>query len=892
MFWRKRRERDLERELRSDLDLEAEEQRERGLSPEDARYAARRAFGNSTFINEEVREMWGFQWFDRLASDLRYGCRALKNNPGFAAVAILSLGLGIGANAAIFNLLNALVLRLLPVNHPEQLVQLTYTYPGNAPDNWNSWFDYPQLERFRGASHTLSGIFGGVGLGRVNVGFGAATGIAEGDAYTDNFFRVLGVAPQAGRLFLPGDDREGASVVVLSDRYWRNRFAADPAVVGQTVTINQLSFTVIGIAPVEFSGIYPGGARDLWVPLRALDRFNPSPKRWQETFSSWLLIAGRLAPEVPIARAQAELDAIHRQLLAEQLDASQSRASQSLQRLVRESRLVLLPAGNGIFNNLRHTYSFPLELLMGVAGIVLLISCANVANLALARGSRRSREIAVRIALGAGRSRLIRQLLTESLLLAAAGGVAALAIAWWGGAAMVHMISTGDGPAPLDVRPGWPIFGYTAAVSLATGILFGLAPAFRGSQIGPASALKQGVRSLTARSRFLDRALVVVQVAMSLVLIAGAGLFARTLHNLWAVNVGYQRDNVLLFSVDAKLAGYPKEKAGALYRRILEKVAAMPAVQSASVSMVRPVDDQYYLVNGIREVDGRKLPERDIIRVAWNGMSPGYFATIGTPILLGRDFDFREGSPGSRSVIVNETLAHRAFPGQNPVGHRLNGEEIIGVVKDSLYNGARDPARSVLYRALFQADGTMDPNVAIASGVSFELRYRPGPSPVEDTRLAVLSADPGVSIFRVKTLRAQAEDSLVRERLLATVSGSFGGLALLLAMLGLYGLMSYAVAQRTAEMGIRMALGARRERIVWMTLRETLWLAGAGIALGVPMALWLSRYAKALLFGVAAVDPVTLAGAVGALAATAALAGYLPARRASRVDPMVALRYE
>jgi predicted permease len=894
MFWRRiEREQDLERELRSHLDLEAEEQQGRGLPAEEARYAARRAFGNATYVKEDVRAMWGWTSLERFWQDLRYSARTLRNTPVFTAVAVLSLALGIGANTAIFSLLNAVVLRLLPVSDPRQLVQLTYTLPGNGPDNWNSYFGYPHLERFRAQARTLSGIFGGTQINSVNVGWQGSSGIAQCDAYTDNFFSVLGVAAHRGRLFTAGDDREGADVAVLSDRYWRSRFAANPAIVGQTIEIDRLPFTVIGIVPPEFSGLYAGATRDVWVPLHALDRFTPDPNRWRAPFTSWLLIAGRLRPGVPAARAEAELDVIHRRLLSEQLALLESRGSQSIERLARDSHLVLRPAANGMFGGLRQRYTLPLELLMAVAGMVLLISCANVANLVLARASHRRREVALRMALGSRRARVIRQLLTENLLLAGAGGVGALAIAWWGGAALVRMISTGDSPVRLEIRPDWRVFGFAAAASLASGILFGLLPAVRATRVDPGSALKQGSGGLAGSSRLLDRVLVAVQVTLSLVLIAGAGMFARTLQNLRHVDVGYDRDNILMFSVDAKLAGYPRNRAGALYRDILARTASLPGVQSASVSIVRPVDDQYYLVDRIRLIDDRELPDADTIKVAWNAMGPAYFSTVGTPIVMGRDFEARDGGAPGRVVIVNESLARLAFPGRNPIGHRLDGAEIVGVVKDSLYGGAREQPRPVLYRPLFQSGGGADPSQWVGVGaVSFELRYRSGAGLVDEVRDAVRSVDRNLPFLRVKTLRAQTEDSFLRERLLATISSYFGGLALLLACLGLYGLMAYTVARRTAEIGIRMALGAGRMKIVWLVLRETLWLVFAGLAAGAPLAMWLSHYAKSLLFGVAPADPAVIATSVAALIGVAVLAALLPARRASRIDPMMALRYE
>jgi len=396
--------------------------------------------------------------------------------------------------------------------------------------------------------------------------------------------------------------------------------------------------------------------------------------------------------------------------------------------------------------------------------------------------------------------------------------------------------------------------------------------------------MKEGTRQTTRSSRVLDRMLVVAQVALSLMLIAGAGLFVRTLQNLWNVDLGYDRENVLMFSVNARFAGYPKERAGAVYREILQKLESLPDVRSASISFVRPVDDQAYFVDGVEEVDGHKLPERERIRVAYNVMTPGYFKTMGMPILLGRDFDLRDNETSEKVVIVNESLARRALPDQSPIGHRLGSATIVGVVKDTHYNGTRDQPRPVLYRALFQAD--------LGGDVSFEVLHQPRAAMLESVRREVAAVDRNLPIFRVKTLRAQAADSLLRERLLAMLSTAFGGLALLLACLGLYGLMAYAVARRTGEIGIRMALGAGRGHVISMVVRETLWLVIAGIATGVPLALWTAGYAKALLFEVTPADPLSLGIAAAVLIGIAAVAGYLPARRAARVDPMVALRYE
>jgi predicted permease len=561
---------------------------------------------------------------------------------------------------------------------------------------------------------------------------------------------------------------------------------------------------------------------------------------------------------------------------------------ENVRRFVRDGRLALVPAATGIGSGMRDRYAFPLKLLMWVAGVVLLVACANIANLLLARASSRRREIAVRLALGASRSRLIRQVLTESTLLALAGGALAIPLAWWGGGLLVRMISGGESPVPLAIAPDLPVFAFTAAVSLLTGILFGLVPAVRGTRVDPGPVMKEAAHS-GRRSRALDRILVVAQVALSVVLITGAGLFVRTLHKLWNADLGYSRENVLMLSVDARLAGYPRDRAGVVYREILRKLRALPGVESASASVVRPVDDQFNLVDRVDEVDGRRLPERNAIRVEWNSISPGYFSTVSTPILSGRDFDLSDNEAAPKVVIVNASLARIAFPNRNPLGYRLGDATIVGLVKDSHYSGAREAPGPALYRPLFQHG----PDQEFRWGfVSFELRYAARSTLASEVRRTVASVDPGLPTFRVGTLLAQSERSLLKERLLATLSSFFGALALVLACVGLYGLMAGAVARRTAEIGIRLALGARRRDIVWLVLGETLSLTLTGIAAGVPLALWAARYARSDLFGVGPADPLTISTAIAVFLGVAALAAYLPARRALRVDPVMAVRYE
>ena len=888
---RGRKEVELDEEIRFHLEEEARQAAAGGLTAEQARWAARRELGNVALAMEDTRAAWGWMPVERLWQDVRYALRMLRRNPGFAATAVLSLALGIGANTAIFSLLNAVELRTLPVAEPRQLVQFANTIPlwetGSAYAH--NLFSYPQFELLQARATTPSGIIGGTSVGRLSVGFGGNSVLADGDACTGNYFSVLGLTPQYGRLFRPEEDRADASVAVLADSYWRSRFGARTAMVGGAITIDRIPFTVVGIAPRGFAGLSVGGGPDIWVPLHALDRLQPDASRWREPFASWMWMAGRLRPDVARERAQAEMDVLRRQFLAEQLAVSGIGGMPNVRRFVRDGHLALLPAATGVAGGLRERYAFPLQLLMWVAGAVLLIACANLANLLLARASQRRREIAVRMAIGAGRGRLVRQLLTESAVLAAIGGALAVPLAWWGGALMVRMISAGEAALPVSIAPDWRVLAFAASVSLLTGMLFGLVPALRATGADPAPAMKEGTHRAGLSSRAPDRFLVVAQVALSVVLISGAALFVRTLHKLWTVDMGYERENVLLFSVDAKLAGYPSDRAGAVYREILDKLRTLPGVQSASASAVRPVDDEFRLEDRVNVIDGRTLPEAEAIHVAWNSTSPGYFSTVMTPLLAGRDFALRDRVSAPRVVIINQSLAGRAFPNGDPLGHQLGEATVVGIAKDARYGGAREGLAPVLYYPLIQHGPEQEYRWGF---VSFELRYGARGGLLDEVRRAVASIDPNLPVFRARTLVEQTEQALLKERLLATLSSFFGALAVVLACVGLYGLMACAVARRGSEIGIRLALGARPGHIMRLVLGETLWLTLAGIAAGIPLALWAARYAKSVLFGIGPADPWAIAGAVAILTGVAAVAAYVPARRALSIDPGVAVRCE
>jgi predicted permease len=889
---RSRAEADLGREIAFHVEQLTREYVADGMSESDARLLARREFGSESLVQEQCRDMRRVGAVEDLARDVAYAWRILRKSPGFAVAAVVSLALGIGANTALFSVLNALVLRPLPVPSAQRLVQLGNTRAlwETGGGNANSLFSYPEFEQFQAQSVALSGIFAHTDVGRVGVDFAGTAATADADAASGGFFAVLGLTPRAGHFFADVDDRAAAAVAVISDRYWRSRFAANPATVGASILVNRVPFTVIGITPPEFLGVTPGGCPDLWVPLRAIDRLKPGGGRqWTEPLSTWLTIGGRLRDGASREQAQAEFEAAHRGFVAERLAPGGFGGREDVRRFASDGRIVVKPAAAGMDGGIRSRYEFTLELLMAVAAMVLLIACANLANLLLAKASNRRREIALRLSLGAGRSRIVRQLLTESVLLAAAGGAVALPIAWRGSIALVWMMSTGDAPVPLDVSPDWRVFVFTAAISLFTGVLFGLAPALRSTSSAPASELKDGPRPGSRRPRAFDRVLVAGQVALSVVLVSGAGLFIRTVGELAKVDVGFDRSNVLMLAVDTGAAGYEPGRAAGVYDDVLGRLRLIPGVRSAAASIVRPVDDQFHLVDRVDEVDGRRLPESGAIQVAWNAVSPGYFATVSTPVLAGRDFNERDRESSPKVVIVNESFAYLAFGSADAVGRRLADATIVGIVRDSRYRGARDQTRPVLYYPLFQAGARQAFHWGYAS---FEIRYSAGTGLLDAVRREVAVVDRGLPVFRVRTLEAQLEQSLRKERLMAALSTVFGVLALLLACIGLSGLMGYAVAGRTAEIGLRMALGAQRPQVVWLVMRDTVWLTLAGIAAGVPLALSAAHFAASLLFGVDVADPTTLAATVALLAAVAALASYLPVRRALRLDPIRALRCE
>jgi len=883
LFTRERRDADLDRELRAHLATEVEEQLEAGVPSDEAAFAARRSLGNLVAIKEETREAWGRATLDALFQDLRLGLRLLARNRAFAVFSVVSLALGIGATSAVYSLFDAIVLRSIPVREPERLVVLSFSWPGRSP---NSSLAYPHFERMRADNVTMQGLFAWTRMPHISVGLAGANELASAAGVTGDYHTTLGLRPALGRLLRPEDDRPGhATAAVLSHGYWQSRFGGSRDILEKEISINGLPFTVVGVEPAGFRGVTVGTPFDVTIPIRSRDRLSDHPASWDFPYATWIEVMGRLKPGVSLERAAQDLDLIYRRVNA---DAVRTAATSSqAARVSLASHLIVEPGATGSFSDLRYGYERWLRLLLAMLGVVLLLACLNVATLLLARSEARRREIATRMALGAGRLRLVRQLVTEAGLIALFGGALGTLLAFWGSRTLLRLATSASGTLPLDLAPNVGVTLFTAALSGAVCLAIGILPALRST----APRLGSGAREIGGGRRLLlDRVLVGSQVALSLMLLVGAGLFVRSLQNLWAIDTGYDRKNLLMFSVDASLAGKRGAAIPDTYRRLLDELAVLPAARAASLSSVRPVSDGYYFIDRVSRIGDQVLPEDQPIRIAFNNVAPGYFATLGIPLVAGRDFERRDDRGAPPVAIVSEKLARR-FEG-DPVGQRIrvrNGDcEVVGVARDSRYANIKDAPREVVYLPLFQGrPESMD------FSPTFEIRYSGALGDlVERVRETVGRVEPLLTVFRVKTLEVQTEESLARERLLALLSSCFGGFALLLACLGLYGLMAYAVKRRTPELGLRMALGARPARIRWIVMSES-WLTVLGGAfLGLLASLAGIQLVKSQIHGLDPADPIVLTAATLGLLVLASLAAYLPARRAARIDPMTALRAE
>ena len=884
MSRRKRMMEDLDQDIRDFIERETQDNIERGMPPEEARYAALRKFGNVTRVREDAWELWSFVWLEQLWQDVRFGLRMLAKNPGFTAVAVLTLALGIGANATIFSLADALLFRPFPVAQPGTLV---YFLRQNVdkPENYSS-FSHPDYQDFREQGKTLSSLAAYSSVSVSTSLNGEATRL-DGEIVSGNYFSVLGVKPALGRTFLQEEDQaEGLhAVIVLSADFWHHRFNSDPGIIGKTLTVNGHSFAVIGVAPARFRGLYVGSSPAFCVPLAMHNQVMPSftfegHSLFDARGCDWLDFVGRLEPGRTVAEAQAEA-----KTLAEREAAAYPEDRKGWTVVAASLTEMRLLPWNADTTRL-------MGLLMAVVGLVLLIACSNVAGLLVARASARRMEIGIRTGLGAGRSRLLRQLLTESLMLSLLGGASSLLLARFAIPLLAAMRLPGMDIAALDLRVDWRVLSFTLVLAAFTTIIFGVMPALEASKVNVVETLKGAGRTASLPKAHLRQTLVVSQIALSFLLLVGSGLLIRTLRNLLEMDLGFDGRNLSLVSVDLGLAGYSEARARQFYPQVLERVQASAGVRSACWASTAPLSGSHIADDIILEDSALGRGQR--INADLNWVSPGFFSTLGIPVLAGRDFTSqdREGAP--RVAVVSASTARRFWPGKNPLGQRFwmhsrgnqPGLEVVGVVRDGKFYNSWQKSYSTPFFFLpfgqaFQSQGTL----LVRGETGMECL---GAS----IRREVQAVDPNLPVFDITTFQQQFREGFVLQRLGAATVGAFGALALALAAVGLLGLVSFSVGQRTHEIGVRMALGAQRQDVITLVLREGLALAAAGVAIGLAGTLGLTRFLTSLLYGVKPSDPLTITLAMLTLAGVVLLACYIPARRASKVDPTVALRYE
>lgn len=870
---RRRAEDRLSDELRAFIEMSAADKMREDLPPDEARRLAMIELGGIEQAKERVRTGRHGAWLDEVGRDVRYGFRTFVRNPGFTFIIVLTVALGIGANTAIFSLIDALMLRWLPVQDPQELAQVRLEMPGGG--SVGESLSYPiaraladQREIFTGAAGFSSFVF--------DVGARGSVTRAPGALVTGGFYETLGLTPAAGRLLVRDDDEPGAPLVaVISDGYWDRQFGRNAGAVGETVRINGVPVTIVGVSPRGFVGANVGTVADITVPIAALPLVSPSAAGLLGPGNFWLRLLARPRAGVSVQQATTRLNAVWPGL-SESLVAPHWPVGR--RKAMTESVFVLSPGGTG-WTPLRALYRQPLFVLMAVVGLVLLIASGNVATLLLARASARRKEVAVRLAIGAGRDRLVRQLLIESTLLSLIGAACGILLAWVSGRFLVSMISLGPAPVEFDLTPNWHILGFSIALAIVTGLLFGVAPAFQTTATGPSLALKEDARTGASRSRLLPM-LVSAQVAVSLVLLAGAGLFVRTLQNLQRLDPGFDTEGVLLVDLEGRRATVPRE--------LVDEVQRLPGVRSASLSTHTPLSGAIW--SDIAVPAGQPLPERDT--AFFVGAGPRFFQTLGMQLVAGREIDDRDSAEGPAVAIVNEAFAQRFLTKQDPVGLRLSaivrGQrkdlEIVGLVRNTNAAGLRQAPPPTVYVAYAQLTGDRPTTLAVRStgqlgrvavAIQQALQAKLPDAPVD-----------------VWPLSAQVEATIVRERMMATLAGGFGLLALALACIGLYGLLAFSVAQRTNEIGIRIALGAEARWMVALVLKSGARLVLIGIACGLPIAWVVSRSVASMLFGLTPTDPAVIGGAIVLLAAAAQLAAYIPAHRASRVEPLRALRHQ
>ena len=900
---RRGRERELDQEIETHLRMAAADRMERGEMAGAAALEARREFGNVGLVKEVTRDMWAWASVERLRQDVSYAARVLRNSPGFASIAILSIALGVGANTAIFSVMDAVMLKSMPVRDPDQLLIVGDPAMVGARSQGSGRMDifsYPFFQRFHDTNGVFSDVYGSGRGEQMDVALGDRTaagsgpeGRPRGRMVTGNFFSVLGVRALIGRTFtaqetaVPGS----APVVVISYGYWERQFGRNPSIVGQKLTINRYPFTVIGITPREFFGDVVGAPTDIWIPITMEAQANPGHDYLKSIDVSWLTLMGRLKPGVSAGQASARVKVLVPQILKEQFQSIDS--PEGLREMLK-GKPVTSPGAKGL-SRLRKEFSLPLMALMGIVGLVLLICCSNVANLQLARAVSRGREMGLRIAVGAGQGRLVRQLMTESLMVALAGGAVGLLFAQWGSALLVQLVAQ-TGVTPLEIRPDARVLLFTALVSIASGLIFGLAPAWKTTRLDVVSSLKSGKSGQAdGFTRMFGKLLVVSQIVFSVVLMVLAGLFIRTLRNLEHVDVGYNRGGLLLVEIDSHAGGYADSEVNLLGRDLLDRLARIPGVQAVSLSenglfsgTDSASDAQVEGFTGTNRADRLNSSDR---------VGPAYFQVVGTQVLQGRGIGTEDTAISPKVAVINEKMARFYFPKTNPIGRHIfmgDGKDrvgltIIGVVRDAKQSDLREQTPRRFYTPLAQHKGGDDP----ISVINFELRTSLASANVESAvRRTIQAVNPNLPILSLKTADDLINSDLTEERMIAKLSGFFGALALVLAAIGLYGVMSYITARRTTEIGIRFALGAPRASVIGMVLKDTLLLAAIGLAIGIAASASVGKLFESALFGLHPFDPTTISSALCVIIVAAALAAYIPAWRASRVDPMVALRQE
>jgi macrolide transport system ATP-binding/permease protein len=904
LFGRERLVEELDAEMQFHLDEQIAEYVAAGMSPGEARLAAMKVFGNGTAMKEQAWDAWGWIWLEQMGRDARYGLRQLKKTPGFTATAVFTLALGIGANAAIFTLVNAVMMKSLPVSDPETLVRIGDTADccvngGAHEDGKYSLFStevYEHLKKSVPEFDNLAAMQAGFEYRPVVARMEGTEGSGRavmGEFVSGNYFQTFGLKPAAGRLLRDEDDTKGAPLMaVMSYDTWKNRYAENPSVVGSTIWVNTKAVTVAGIAsPGFFGDRLSSTLPELYLPIESMPQL-ANVAYVHDPGTNWLYLIGRVKPGVQMVALQAKINTLTRQALSETEAYSGAKEKKYLEKL----SVMLTPGGAGI-QHLREQYETNLQMLMAVSGLVLLIACANIANLLLARGMRRRTELSVRTALGAARGRIVRQLLTESVVLAGLGGLAGLAVAYAGTKMLLALTFHAQQSVPIDARPSGAVLAFACGLSLLTGILFGVAPALVAAKTDPADSLRTGTRGTTAGSSLLQRGLVVVQAGLSLVLLVGAGLFAQSLRKLESSDLKLDARNRYIVHINPQTAGYSQTQLEALYRKFAERFHALPGVVKVGLASYTPMEDNNNGFDVQREGHPDTQTMASIIRA-----NAEYFDSVGTRVVMGRGIR-EDDTPMSRTVaVINETLKKKLFkPGENPIGARIgsghgNQWEIVGVVEDTTYTDVAWKDHGMYFvPAMQRAADQKEPitqDESLYLGAIVVETTAPVNNMEELARKTLAEINPNLAVVRSQTFAEQISNCFNDARMVAQLTALFGALALLLATIGLYGVTAYTVARRTSEIGIRMALGAQRSSVIAMVMRGAMSQTALGLAIGIPTALLCVRFIESQLYEIKNVGVGVLAASVLALALASLLAGLVPARRAASTDPAQTLRME